>query len=113
MFVWGRPSRGSREEVRLMRSNRSKRRGVSAVLAMLFLVLFSSLAVGFYAAVNTSVQIAHNETYGRRALLAAESGMEFIRYQLSNIAVPQGTKPEDMWTVACTQLKSQMDRTAN
>jgi hypothetical protein len=86
---------------------------VSSVLAMLFLVLFSTLAVGFYAAVNTSVQIAHNETQGRRAFLAAESGMEFLRYQLSNIAIPQGTKPEDMWSVVCTQLKNQMDKTGN
>jgi len=97
----------------MMTIRTGRRRGVSSVLAMMYLVLFSSLAVGFYAAVNTSVQVSHNETHGRRALLAAESGMEFLRYQLGCISIPQGTKPEDMWSVACAQIKNQLDNTPN
>ncbi|MDB5321823.1 MAG: hypothetical protein JWN40_3454 [Phycisphaerales bacterium] len=89
------------------------RRGVTSVLAMLYLVLFSCLAVGFYAAVTTAVQVSANETHGRRAMLSAESGMEFMRYIMGNVDIPHSTPPDQMWTQLCTQVKQQLDGTAN
>jgi hypothetical protein len=79
------------------------------MLAMLYLVLFSTLAVGFYAAVNTSVQVAANETKAKRALLAAESGMAFCRHVLANIQIPHGTPIDSMWTETVKQVKAQLD----
>ena len=76
---------------------------------MLYLILFSSLAIGFYAAVNTSVQVANNETKGKRTLLAAESGMAFIRHILSNIQIPHGTPADNMWPQMVGQIKAQLD----
>jgi hypothetical protein len=64
-----------------------RRQGVTAMLSMLYLILFSALAVGFYGAVTTSVQIVGNEQRGSRAFLAAESGMEFMRFHLANLAI--------------------------
>jgi len=90
-----------------------KRRGITSVLAMLYLVLFSCLAVGFYAAVTTAVQVSANETHGRRAMLSAESGMEFMRYIMGNVDIPHSTPPDQMWTQLCTQIKQQLDGTAN
>src|SRR2546430_1795450 len=89
------------------------RRGVTSVLAMLYLVLFSCLAVGFYAAVTTAVQVSTNETHGRRAMLSAESGMEFMRYIMGNVDIPHTTPPDQMWNQLCTQVKQQLDGTAN
>ena len=90
-----------------------KRRGVTSVLAMLYLVLFSTLAIGFYAAVTTAVQVSTNETHGKRAMLSAESGMDFMRYIMGNVDIPVGTNPANMWSVLCTQVKAQLDGTTN
>src|SRR6266404_4966729 len=97
----------------MMRLNPRNRRGVTSVLAMLYLVLFSCLAVGFYAAVTTAVQVSTNETHGRHAMLSAESGMEFMRYVMGNVDIPHTTPPDQMWNQLCTQVKQQLDGTTN
>ena len=52
---------------RVRRSSAAPRRGVASVLAMLYLVIFSTLALGFYSAVTTANQLAHND---ERAMMA-------------------------------------------
>ena len=99
--------------MRQRNSQHRARKGMTSVLAMLYLVLFSSLAVGFYAAVTTAVQVSANETHGRRAMLSSESGMEFMRYLLSNVDVPATTPPDQIWSLTCTQVKAQLDGTKN
>jgi len=69
----------------LMQCSKTARRGVTALLAMIFLVLFATLAVGFYASTNQTAVISTNEKNGTISLTAAESGMDFIRYQLALI----------------------------
>src|SRR4029450_6297695 len=64
------------------------------VIAMLFLIIFSALAVGFFAAVTMAAQVAHNDERALGAQLAAESGLKFIQFQLSQVSVP-GDTPED------------------
>jgi hypothetical protein len=76
---------------------------------MLYLVLFSSLAIGFYAAVSTSMQVSANETKAKRAMLAAESGMAFLRHILSNLEIAHGTPVDQMWPQLVQQVKNQLD----
>ena len=90
-----------------------RRRGVTSMLAMMFLVLFGALAVGFYASINTSVQIATNQQHSTKALLAAESGLHFMRYQLANVALSPDTGPEAVMDELYTKLKAQLEGTAN
>jgi Tfp pilus assembly protein PilX len=80
---------------------------------MMYLVLFSCLALGFYAHVTTAVQVSQNESHSRRAMLSAESGMEFMRYLLGNTDIPASTSPDQIWPTLCSQIKQQLDRTAN
>lgn len=68
----------------------SNRRGMMSVVAMLYLILFSVLALSFYAAVNMSAQASHNDEKIARAQLAAESGMDFARYALARVSIPPG-----------------------
>jgi hypothetical protein len=42
-----------------------RRRGVAAILAMMFLVIFGTLAVGFYASTTISVQVARPKSNSR------------------------------------------------
>src|SRR5262245_53138548 len=67
------------------------RRGAAAMLAMLFLILFATLAVGFYASTDTAVQVSANDLRISRSLLAADSGMDLVRYQLERVTIPPGT----------------------
>jgi hypothetical protein len=91
----------------------ASRRGIAAMMAMLFLVLISTLAVGFYAATNTSVQLVHNEEKANNALIAAESGMEFIRYHLKHITVPYGTQASGLFNQVAADLQSRLNGTMN
>jgi hypothetical protein len=97
----------------IMRHPQRDRRGVTSVLAMLYLVLFSCLAVGFYSAVTTAVQVSANETHSKKSMLSAESGMEFMRYVMGNVDIPHSTPPDQMWPTLCSQIKQQLDGTAN
>jgi len=54
-----------------LRYHANRYRGVTSALSMIYLVLFSTLAIGFYATVNTSIQVSDNEKRGTNALLAA------------------------------------------
>ena len=86
---------------------------MAAVLAMMYLVLFSSLAVGFYAATTTSAQLASNDLRGSDALMAAESGMQLVRYQLANLNIPHNTAQGNLFTTIYNQLSTNLNGTAN
>ncbi|HYO10137.1 MAG TPA: hypothetical protein VER17_14300 [Tepidisphaeraceae bacterium] len=90
-----------------------KRRGITAVLAMLFMILIATLSLGFYASVTTSVSIAKNDQRGARALLAAESGIQFMRYHLANTNLPSDTQPNQVLAELEADLKSRLEGTAN
>jgi len=89
------------------------RRGIAAVLAMLYLVLFSTLALGFYAATTTAVQVVGNERRSALAQMAAESGMDFVRYQLSHVTIPHGTAPSALFSTIYASLQTQLNDTGN
>jgi hypothetical protein len=89
------------------------RRGVIAVIAMLFLVLFSCLALGFYYSTAVSAQISANERTGQSCQLAAESGLAFLRYQLSAVDVDPTVTPDKMLEEVSMQLETQMEGTGN
>ena len=90
-----------------------RRRGATAIIAMLYLVLFSSLAVGFVAATNTAVQVAYNDDAAQRAILAAESGVEFVSFYLGRLNVDKKTAPEDMMDVVFNQLGIMLNGSPN
>lgn len=89
------------------------RSGVATVLAMLYIVLFALLAVGFYASSNTNAQVSTNEQRRYKALGAAESGMDFMRYQLFQVAIPPTTADNAILTEVQKDLAAQLNGTAN
>lgn len=93
--------------------SRRARRAITSVLAVLYLVLFSALALGFYASATMSAQISRNERQIAEARIAAESGMRFVRYQLAAIRIPAGTKPEEMFESVYKELSARLDDTRN
>jgi hypothetical protein len=68
----------------LLRSNRF-RRGGAAVLAMLFLVLMTTLSVAMFSATTLNVQTAANLSDLDRARAAAESGLRWQELRLDQL----------------------------
>lgn len=91
----------------------SRRRGVASVMAMLFMVVFSALAIGFYAATTTASQIAGNERTSVKAQNAAESGISFLRYHLSALDIPPGLNNDQLFDEVHTQLGNRLNNTQN
>ncbi len=96
-----------------MRMMKTRYRGMTAVLAMLYLVLFSTLAIGFYAATNTHSQIVSNDERVARALMACESGLDFLRYQLGRVTIPPGTPTDQVVNELYADLEAQLQDTPN
>lgn len=91
----------------------SRCRGVVSVLAMLYLVLFASLALGFYSVATMSSQVAANERDVAAAQWAAESGMSFIRHHLWKLSIPPDTTEAQLLDEVYYDLSAQLDGTSN
>lgn len=76
-------------------ASQCKRRGVALILSMIFVVIFSSLAVSVAAFSGTNVQIADNQRKADRARACAESGLDIVRYWLNRIAMSGTIAPYD------------------
>jgi hypothetical protein len=90
-----------------------RRRGVASVMAMMYLMIFSALSLGFYAAVTTAGQVANNERTGLAAQLSAESGIQFLRYHLSALDIKAGLTGDKIFEEVYQQLATRLDGTAN
>lgn len=82
-------------------------------MAMLFMVVFSALALGFYAATTTASQVASNEMRTVSAQSAAESGIQFLRYHLAAMDIPPGLTNDQLFDEVHMQLESRLNNTPN
>src|SRR5262245_3767571 len=89
------------------------RRGVTAVLAMLYLTLMASLALGFYTASNTAVLVSTNEQRVERARLAAESGLDFARFHLTRVSLPPKFPLSKHFELMCDQMEARLNGSDN
>src|SRR6266581_2448777 len=94
-------------------TRRCARSGMTAVLAMLYLTLMASLALGFYSASNTAVLVSANEQRVERARLAAESGLDFARFNLSKVAIPAKSPIAKHFSTMCDQMSTKLNGSGN
>ncbi len=99
--------------MRKSNNQRIRRRGFASLLAMLYVVLFSALAIGFFVSTTLSVQIAKNERSTTVAQFAAESGMDFMRYQLGAMTIPPGTTSAQLLTTTYGLLSASLNGSPN
>lgn len=104
---------GGPRRARAGAARRRRRRGSTSLLAMLYLALLSSMAIGFYAATNTSVQIAGNEQRAQKSQLAAHSGMQFMKYHLATLGIPASTPPSELFNQVAASLSAKLGGTDN
>ncbi len=74
--------------MRMRTKNHSRtRRGVALIVSMIFILVFSAIAVSMAGLSNANVQIAHNYQHLNRALESAQSGLEIIRHHLADVSI--------------------------
>lgn len=98
----------------LRKLTRLKRRGIVLVVAMIFLIIFSILAVSISTLAGTNVQIASNQHKINSALLAAQSGLECGKYIVANTHLPStlfnkvsALQADQTWKKLCEQVQHQ------
>lgn len=106
-------SRGCRTAGASSKSNTKFRRGVASVLAMLYLVLFATLAVGFAEASGLNSQVARNERNLAQARASSDAGLAFARYCLGAMTLPMGTNNSNLLSNVATQLGNQLNNTSD
>ena len=74
-------------------------------MAMIFMVLIGMLALGFYSSITTSKSVANNDQKGARALVAAESGIQFMRLRLAHVQLPALTTSDQVLGELFNDLK--------
>jgi Tfp pilus assembly protein PilX len=89
------------------------RKGLASVLAMLFLLLFSVLAIGFAQSTVLSSQLSRNDRIAQDASTTADAGMQFVRYQLGAMNLPYGTNSSNLMANVASQLGTALNGTAN
>jgi hypothetical protein len=83
------------------------------MMAVIFLTIFSALAVGFYSTVTMSVQVSGNEQKSARAMLACDSGMQFLKYHLGTLGVPPKTPQDQMFAKVFERLGAKLNNFPN
>jgi len=93
-----------------------KRRGAALILAMIFVVIFSALAVSMATMSGANVQLASNQHKIRSALSAAGSGLECGKHIMSiaNTSLPSTPynnvttdQANQVWSILCAQVQAQ------
>jgi PilX N-terminal len=87
---------------------RRKRRASALIVALMFVLIFSALAISMMTISGTNVQLASNHHNIDGALAAAQSGQEVVRYWLSQVLFPSSTLEANYFSAVITALKSDL-----
>jgi hypothetical protein len=79
-----------------------RQRGAAAILAMMFLVIFGSLAAAMAIVSQGNLRTADTHLKINRALAAAETGMHYMSYRLNRVTLPTPEDGENDRTVFTT-----------
>jgi hypothetical protein len=74
-----------------IKSARRKRAGAVLIISMIFVVIFSALAISMATLSGNNLQLASNHQNLNAALVAAQSGQEVMRYLLSRVLISSAT----------------------
>jgi len=74
---------------------RLNRRGAVLIISMIFVLIFSALAVSMATLSGTNVQLASNQHKVGYAFASTESGQEAMRYWLNRVEIASSTPPSN------------------
>ncbi|MCH7558656.1 MAG: pilus assembly PilX N-terminal domain-containing protein [Planctomycetes bacterium] len=90
------------------KSERLNRRGAVLIISMIFVLIFSALAVSMATLSGTNVQLASNQHKVGCAIASTESGQEAMRYWLTRVEIPSSTPPPDYFGTIVDTLKNDL-----
>ncbi len=85
------------------------RRGAVLIISMIFVLIFSALAVSMATLSGTNVQLASNQHKVDCAFASTESGQEAMRYWLTHVEFPSSTLPSDYFGAIVSTLQYDLD----
>ena len=88
--------------------SRAFRKGSALITCMIFLVVFTALAVGLASMSGANLQIAGNQRQANQAFASAESGLEVVRYWLSRVRIPSSTPVEEYLTAVILAVQGDL-----
>jgi len=94
--------------IRAIRTGDARHNGSVLVLSLIFIVMFSALAVGMASLSGTNVQVAQNHHKANLALVSAESGMEIMQYWLMRVRIPSTTVPGSILSTVSLNLAADL-----
>ena len=92
----------------MKKSTRSKCKGTVLIMSMLFVLLFSALAVSMAALSTTNLTIAQNLCKSDGARACAESGLEVIRLWMSRASISGTTPPSERFNQIAASLQNEL-----
>ncbi len=84
------------------------RKGSALVFSLLFVVMFSALAVALADLSGVNVQVAENQRKLDSARACAESGLEVLRYWLDKVEISGTTEAGQRFSALATSLQSEL-----
>jgi len=92
--------------MRFMKKIRLKqhRKGIALVIALIFITIFSTLAVAMFTMSSNNTIVASNLHTVNKARSAAESGLEVLRYYIEQITIPSSVSENDRFSTMANQL---------
>jgi len=95
----------------------NKHGGVALIMSMIFVLIFSALAVSMASISGANAQIASNHHKANLALAAAQSGLECARYVISTVTLPEtgqnsvsDSEADTAWDDLCVRFQeAQLD----
>ena len=91
------------------KSARLNRRGAVLIISMIFVLIFSALAVSMATLSGTNVQLASNQHKVDCAFASTESGQEAMRYWLTHVEIPSSTPLSDYFGAIVSTLQYDLD----
>ncbi|NLT76015.1 MAG: hypothetical protein GXX98_05785, partial [Planctomycetes bacterium] len=94
--------------------SKHRAKGTALILSMLFVLVFSALAVSFATLSGSNVQVASNQHRVNTSLYAAQSGLDCGRYLVNTVLLDQtnlnyvsDTQAEKVWSDLCAHVAAQ------
>lgn len=85
-----------------------KHRGAVLIISMIFILVFSALAVALAAMSGVNTQIASNQHKVDFAFASAESGLEVQRYWLAPVTMPSSTSPSSYLSTIVSYVQNDL-----
>jgi len=92
----------------LIKNLPQNRRGVVLIISMIFVLIFSTLAVSLVTMSGTNVQLASNQHKLNSTLSAAHSGLEAMQYWMNRITIPDSTSPSNYLSTVFNCLQNDL-----